>query len=456
MANNTYVPLYTNVLASTATSYQFTSIPATYTDLVLVVSGTFTTGSTNNCNLEFNNDTGSNYGWTRLLGNGTAASSARGTSDVEINVGLISSTAQSNTIIHIQNYSNTTTYKTAIGRGNTSEYVQTSVGTWRSTAAITAIKVKSAGTFSIGTKFSLYGIKAWAAEETPKATGGYVYSDSTYWYHAFPFSSTFTPLISLSADVLTVAGGGGGGSQFGGGGGAGGLVYLSSQSLTAIAYSLTVGAGGVGVTASTGGSTDGTGKGTDGSNSQFGVLTAATGGGGGGRYRDSNANNVIRNGADGGSGGGGGAGTNASYVGSGGTGSQGNNGGSGGAYGSPINSYRGGGGGGAGVVGGNANSSGGGTGGNGSSTYSSWGSATGFGEPVAGTYYFAGGGGGGGSSGYQGGVGGYGGGGLGGNDSGLIYNGLVSTGGGGGSTGYGGYQAGANAGSGLIIVRYAK
>lgn len=158
-ATVTYTPIATNTLGSNSTSVTFSSIPGTYTDLVVVVAGTFTTGSTNNVNLQFNGDTGSNYSWTRLLGSGSAASSYQA-SDVEIDIGLISSTAQSNTIAHIQNYSNATTYKTAIGRGNTSEYVQTSIGTWRNTAAITSVKIQSAATFASGTVFTLYGIGA--------------------------------------------------------------------------------------------------------------------------------------------------------------------------------------------------------------------------------------------------------------------------------------------------------
>ena len=158
-AGATYVSIASNTLSSSAASVTFSSIPGTYTDLVVVVNGTFTTGSTNNVNFQFNGDTASNYSWLRLLGSGSAASSAR-SSDVEINVGGLSSTAQSTTVANIQNYSNTTTYKTAIGRGNTPEYVQASLGAWRNTAAITSVKIQSAATFASGTTFSLYGIVA--------------------------------------------------------------------------------------------------------------------------------------------------------------------------------------------------------------------------------------------------------------------------------------------------------
>ena len=158
-AGATYVSIASNTLSSSAASVTFSSIPGTYTDLVVVVAGTFTTGSTNNVNFQFNGDTASNYSFLRLLGDGSAASSYR-VSDVQIDIGLLSSTAQSNTVANIQNYSNTTTYKTAIGRGNTPEYVQASLGAWRNTAAITSVTILSAATFASGTTFSLYGIAA--------------------------------------------------------------------------------------------------------------------------------------------------------------------------------------------------------------------------------------------------------------------------------------------------------
>lgn len=156
----TYEPIATTTLSSNTTSVTFSSISGSYTDLVLIVAGTYTTSGTNDAVLQFNSDTGSNYSWTRLLGNGSAASSSRSTNDVQIDFGLISGTSQSNSIAHIQNYSNSTTYKTVLGRGNSTEYAGAVVGIWRSTAAINSITVKSAATHSSGTILSLYGIKA--------------------------------------------------------------------------------------------------------------------------------------------------------------------------------------------------------------------------------------------------------------------------------------------------------
>ena len=92
-----YVPIQTITLTASSASVTFSNIPQNFTDLVLVVAGTYTTGATNDSVLQFNSDTNSNYSWVRLLGNGTSITSGR-TSDVQIDFGLLSSTNQSNSI----------------------------------------------------------------------------------------------------------------------------------------------------------------------------------------------------------------------------------------------------------------------------------------------------------------------------------------------------------------------
>ena len=60
------------------------------------------------------------------------------------------------------NYSNTTTYKSNISRGNNAATgLDTMVTTWRNTAAITSIKIfPASGNMATGTIATLYGIKA--------------------------------------------------------------------------------------------------------------------------------------------------------------------------------------------------------------------------------------------------------------------------------------------------------
>jgi len=439
MATNTYVALDKVTVSSATATVNFTSIPQGYTDLVLVCNVISTTNAANYVYLQYNGDTATNYSTTILSGNGSSAVSTRFTNRTNFNIDYYATpnTQVGNRIVQIQNYSNTTTYKTGLVRANRAgNGTDAMVGLWRSTAAITSILITcDSDTFAAGSTFSLYGIAA--ASVGAKATGGTIYSDDQYYYHVFGSTGTFTPLQSLSADILSIAAGGGAGINSGGG--AGGVLLLSSQSLTTTGYTCTVGAGG---TAGSGNPVVGA---TNGANSQFGGLTAAVGGGYGG----------VESGTRAGSAGGSGGGEGAAGTGGGGAGTsgQGNAGGTSGGF---SGNFPGGGGGGAGAVGGNATSGTvAGNGGNGTSTYNSWSLATGFGQNVSGTYYFAGGGGG--SlftiSGGTPGTGGYGGGGAG-NSASPGIAGTANTGGGGGATNSRG--TGGNGGSGLVIVRYAK
>lgn len=447
MANNTYVALKTSTVSVATPTVTISSIPSGYTDLVLVMSGS-TSGSINNTIRVGNGsvDTGSNYSCTILSGSGSSAVSTRRSNDTSFqpNYNGYTNTGQSQMIVQFQNYSNTSVFKTMISRSdNAATGTDAVVGLWRSTSAIDTIQLLANGGFNwqVGTTFTLYGISN-AGQSSPKATGGNVYSDATYWYHAFPMSGSFIPNQSLTADILVVAGGGGGGQSAGasGGGGAGGLQVFTSQALTATNYQVLIGAGG------TRSVTDG-GIGGNGGNSQFGALTASVGGGGGGGYGIANT---------GGSGGGGGYfnGTNngAGYPGAAGTSGQGNAGGQGWAS---SGNHAAGGGGGAGAAGSNATTGVPGPGGAGVNTYSSWLSATGLG--VSG--FIAGGGGGGAYNAIA--AGGSGGGGAGSRGVATPYvfagNGVVSTGGGGGGGANGEGQGSSGAGgSGVVIVRYAK
>jgi hypothetical protein len=438
MPTNTYVALDLVTVTSATPSITFTGINQGYTDLVLVVSaraaasypevaGFIRVGSGSV-------DSGSNYSSTRLLGTGSAASSARTTNVTRVPWDAIpaATSASGNfctTIIQIQNYSNATTYKTMLIRSNEpNNYTEATVGLWRNTAAINQLQIYAdAGNLAAGSTFSLYGIAA--SGVGAKATGGTIFSDSQYYYHAFPASGTFTPTQSITADCLVVAGGAGGGRS-GGGGGAGGLLAFTSQSLTATGYTITVGSGGAG------NNVDGQ-TGTVGGDSQFAALTLVKGGGGGGSYN--------ANGATGGSGGGGGGFEGGTKTGGSATSGQGSAGGNGFNGSSSLN-RAGGGGGGAGASGAAAASAVGGNGGIGSTTYSSWGVSTGIGQNVSGTYYLAGGGGGYAATGGTGGSGGGGGKGV---------NGTANTGGGGGGSASDG-TVGFNGGSGVVIIRYLK
>jgi len=159
----TYEKIATNTLGSAASSVTLSSIPATYTDLVLVYN---VSGSTDiNVGMQFNGDTGSNYSNTSVGGSGSAAYSGRYSSATQILTnyqGYVNIGFNSNAIINIQNYSNSTTYKTTLNRFNNAGVgTDMVVGLWRNTNAITSILLKThTGTFSTGSTFTIYGIKA--------------------------------------------------------------------------------------------------------------------------------------------------------------------------------------------------------------------------------------------------------------------------------------------------------
>jgi mucin-19 len=320
----TYIPLYTTTLASAASSVTISPISGAYTDLVLVVNyqDTRNVGGTDGFITVGNGsiDNEANYSYTVLRGNGSSATSIRASSANYIHTDG-SGTQLSTVIANFQNYSNTTTFKTVLIRDNSANNrVDAVVGLWRSTSAINQIRFSGETGLAAGTTVSLYGVAS--AAVGAKATGGdFIGNDGSYFYHVFNASGTFTPLQSLTTDVLVIAGGGGGGGavngSIGGGGGAGGYQYFTGQAVTATGYSITVGAGGAGGSSSPG-------SGSNGSNSVFGALAASVGGGGGGSGHGTQAGN---SGANGGSGGGAGFSATSTTVGGTGTAGQGNNGG---------------------------------------------------------------------------------------------------------------------------------
>ena len=159
----TYEPIATRTLSTAAASVTFSSIPSTYTDLVLV-SMPIKSSSGGDMLLQVNGSTsGTLYSFTVLGGDGSTASSTRVTDYNYIYTDYYSglSTAPTPHIINFMNYSNATTFKTILMRANNAALgVDAIVGLWRSTAAINEIKVFPTGgaNFESGSTFTLYGI----------------------------------------------------------------------------------------------------------------------------------------------------------------------------------------------------------------------------------------------------------------------------------------------------------
>lgn len=158
-AGSTYSTIATQTLGGSSSSVSFNSISSGYTDLVLIIDGTVTSNA--GVQLRFNGDTGSNYSFTRMTGDGSSASSDRSSNATFMELGYYVSTARNINILNIMNYSNSTTFKTVLNRANAQTVnigAQAYTEMWRSTAAINSITINSS--FASGTTFTLYGIAA--------------------------------------------------------------------------------------------------------------------------------------------------------------------------------------------------------------------------------------------------------------------------------------------------------
>jgi hypothetical protein len=157
----TYEPIATTTLGTTAASITFSTIPATYTDLRIVFTGLDTSGGDWN-RIRFNGDTGSNYSATYIDGDGTSATSGRGTSLTGIYGAVISDVHPSLATIDIFSYTgstNKTVLVSASNDQNGSGVTRHIVGLWQDTSAITSVTLlMNSGNMAAGATATLYGI----------------------------------------------------------------------------------------------------------------------------------------------------------------------------------------------------------------------------------------------------------------------------------------------------------
>lgn len=165
------------VTLSSTTTITFSSIPASYTHLQIRIMAKTDRPTYNNdlLSLRFNGDTGSNYAYHQVQGNGSSAVAAQQSSITKIygvgNIGDTVNAAQNYgvAIIDILDYANTSKYKTikslsgydANGAGSDPGIVAFSSGLWMSTSAINSVTLLAAeGTgLTSGSTAALYGIK---------------------------------------------------------------------------------------------------------------------------------------------------------------------------------------------------------------------------------------------------------------------------------------------------------
>jgi hypothetical protein len=166
---NTYVKIGSTVTVGLlgASNIEFTGIPATYTDLMILVSSRTANVSLVDGLIVTPNSATSGFSWRRLAGDGASAFSGSGTSALEvalINGANNTASTFANSAVYIPNYagSNNKSFSTdSVGETNgSSVYMGFYATLWSNTAAITSLKL----TTGSGTNFvqystaTLYGI----------------------------------------------------------------------------------------------------------------------------------------------------------------------------------------------------------------------------------------------------------------------------------------------------------
>ena len=150
-----------------AANITFSSIPATYTDLVLKISGRHDTSSDQGIFIKFNGST-SNRSHRYVAGNGTTPESSSGTDGYIGSIQGTNATASTfnNTEVYIPNYASSNNKSSSIDNvtenNATTAYVNLVAGLWSDSAAITSIAMtvgNGTQNFVQYTTATLYGIK---------------------------------------------------------------------------------------------------------------------------------------------------------------------------------------------------------------------------------------------------------------------------------------------------------
>ena len=167
----TYTLISSNVLASSAASVTFSTIPSTYTDLVLRISARNADAVFGRIlRYTFNNNTGTVYSYTELSGSGTTAASNRAIGDAygvlgSINGGGTTANTFGSMEVYIPNYlvsANKPVSSFAVTELNSdvNNQIKIDADLFQSTTAISSIELfLNSGSFVSGSSFYLYGIK---------------------------------------------------------------------------------------------------------------------------------------------------------------------------------------------------------------------------------------------------------------------------------------------------------
>lgn len=163
----TYEPIATTTVSTAVNGITFSSIPSSYTDLVIVINAKIT-GTSEDQYIRFNNDTSANYQTLVGIGNaGSAPSVSYQTSETYIRVGDSWNGNWGMMKIDINGYSGSGSKRTLISSikhngADSNSKTTTSIGNWTGTSAINRIDFSQAGgttgRYDVGSTITLYGI----------------------------------------------------------------------------------------------------------------------------------------------------------------------------------------------------------------------------------------------------------------------------------------------------------
>jgi hypothetical protein len=165
MPTPTYDLIASNVLTSSAASVTFSSLPSTgYRDLIVVASvrGTAPGGW---AIMRANSDSGSNYFYVSMAGNGSSAFSNAPAAQTAFQLGAswgLSTTQFLPFRVNIFDYAQTDKHKTVLARLDDASFVtEANAQRWASTSAITSLVISAtSGNFDTNSSFYIYGISA--------------------------------------------------------------------------------------------------------------------------------------------------------------------------------------------------------------------------------------------------------------------------------------------------------
>lgn len=151
-----------------AASIDFTSIPGTYTDLMIVYSLRATSGGPYNLTSRFNGDSGANYFFRHFYGNGAAVGNNYNASgETSLQSGVVNGAGDtantfSNGQMYIPNYAGSSSKSVSVDavteNNGTTAYPSLFAGRTTATAAITSITLFAGANFAQYSTATLYGI----------------------------------------------------------------------------------------------------------------------------------------------------------------------------------------------------------------------------------------------------------------------------------------------------------